>query len=95
MMRRHHDMGGLPAGEVRPAEHDYDEWEMRVDAMAVLLSSRISVDQRRRNIEDLPPAEYDAMGYYDRWVISLAQSLIQRGLITTEELARKMKEHAG
>jgi hypothetical protein len=95
MMRRHHDMGGLPAGEVRPSEHEYEEWEMRVDAMAVLLSSRISVDQRRRNIEDIAPEEYDAMGYYDRWVISLAQSLIQRGLITTEELARKMKQHAG
>lgn len=88
-------MGGLPAGKVRPKEHAYADWEMRVDAMAVLLSDRISVDQRRRNIEDIAPKEYDAMGYYDRWVVSLAQSLIQRGLITTEELARKMHEHAG
>jgi hypothetical protein len=53
----------------------------------------VKVDQRRRNIEAIPPAEYDAMAYYDRWIVSLAQSLIQRGLITTEELAKKMAKH--
>ena len=90
--RSHHDMGGLPAGRVEPTEHDYADWERRVDAMAVLLSSRISVDERRRSIESLPPGEYDAMSYYERWVTALGQTLIQRGLITTEELGRKMEE---
>jgi len=93
--RSHHDMGGRPAGEFRPGEHEYEEWERRVDAMAVLMSNHVKVDQRRRNIEAIPPAEYDAMAYYDRWIVSLAQSLIQRGLITTGELARKMAKHAG
>ena len=93
--RSHHDMGGEPAGEFQPGEHGYEEWERRVDAMAVLMSNHVKVDQRRRNIEAIPPAEYDAMAYYDRWIVSLAQSLIQRGLITTEELARKMAKHAG
>ena len=32
------------------------------------------------------------MSYYERWVIALAQTLIQRGIITTEELAKKMIE---
>jgi len=90
--RSHHDMGGEPAGKVQRGEHDYDEWERRVDAMTVLLSRLVAVDQRRRNIEAIPPADYDAMGYYDRWVVALAQSLIQRGLVTTEEMARKMRE---
>lgn len=88
--RSNHDMGGQPAGAVQRGEHDYEEWERRVDAMAVLLSKRIPVDQRRRNIETIPPADYDAMGYYDRWVVALAQSLVQRGLVTTEEMAWKM-----
>jgi hypothetical protein len=91
--RSKHDMGGEPAGKVKLAEHEYEEWERRVDAMAVLLSPRIPVDQRRRNIETIPPADYDAMGYYDRWVVALAQSLIQRGLVTTEEMAKKMARH--
>ena len=97
--RSHHDMGGLPAGKVEPTEHDYALWERRVDAMAVLLQGikpgtrrLVTVDERRRAIEMLPPAAYDAMTYYERWVISLAEALIQRGILTSEELARKMVE---
>jgi hypothetical protein len=91
--RSHHDMGGEPAGRARPTEHDYAEWERRVDAMSVLMATHVKVDQRRRNIEAIAPAEYDVMAYYDRWIVSLAQSLIQRGVITTEELAKKMEKH--
>jgi hypothetical protein len=91
--RSHHDMGGEPGGRSGPSEHDYEEWERRVDAMSVLMATHVKVDQRRRNIEAIPPEEYDAMAYYDRWIVSLAQSLIQRGLITTEELAKKMAKH--
>jgi hypothetical protein len=90
--RGHHDMGGLPAGPVERNEHDYADWERRVDALAVLMNKSISVDERRKNIEALAPQAYDSMGYYERWVIALGQALIQRGIITTEELGRKMEE---
>jgi hypothetical protein len=91
--RQHHDMGGLPAGTVQPTEHPYSAWELRVDAMAVLMGNRdITVDERRRHIEALAPQEYDAMSYYERWVVALGQALIQRGVITSEELGRKMEE---
>jgi hypothetical protein len=85
-------MGGLPAGRVERTEHDYADWERRVDALAVLMNKRITVDERRKNIEALPPQAYDSMSYYERWVIALGQALIQRGIITTEELGRKMEE---
>ena len=91
-------MGGLPAGKVRRTEHAYDDWELRVDAMMMLLVGvlggewRMTVDELRKNIESLPPADYDKMGYYDRWVISLTQTMIQRGVFTTDELARKLAE---
>jgi hypothetical protein len=96
--RGHHDMGGQPAGKVKRSEHAYDEWELRVDAMMMLLtgvtgmSKRMTVDELRKNIESLPPADYDKMGYYDRWVISLTQTMIQRGVFTTDELARKLAD---
>jgi hypothetical protein len=91
--RMHHDMGGLPAGKVEYQEHDYAEWERRVDALSVLMGARnVTVDQRRRNIEALPPEEYDRMSYYERWIVALTQSLIQHGIVTTAELARKMVE---
>jgi Nitrile hydratase beta subunit len=93
-VRSHHDMGGLPAGKVDRTEHDYADWERRVDAMAVLLGQkrRLTVDERRRALETLTPQAYDALSYYERWVIALGQTLIQRGLITSAELAGKMRE---
>jgi hypothetical protein len=96
--RSHHDMGGLPAGRVEPTEHDYADWERRVDALMVLLSGirggkkLMTVDELRKNVEMLPPDAYDRMGYYDRWVTSITQIMIQRGVITTDELGRKMAE---
>jgi hypothetical protein len=87
-------MGGLPAGRVDRAEHDYSDWERRVDAIAVLLGRkrRLTVDERRRAIETLTPQAYDALSYYERWVVALGQTLIQRGVITSAELALKMLE---
>jgi hypothetical protein len=96
-----HDMGGMPAGKVERDEHDYVEWERRVDALMVLLSGigggtkRMTVDELRKNIEALPPDAYEKMSYYERWVTSITQTMIQRGVITTEELGRKMQEVQG
>ncbi|HYM41327.1 MAG TPA: hypothetical protein VET46_01045 [Steroidobacteraceae bacterium] len=93
-MRSHHDMGGLPAGRVEAAEHEHALWEKRVDALMVLLSAtrHITVDELRRNIEALGPEAYDRMSYYERWIHSIGQTLIQRGLISIEELGRKMAQ---
>ena len=91
-------MGGLPAGRVEPTEHDYAEWERRVDALMTLLSGvqghrkLMTVDELRKNIEALGPDAYDRMSYYERWVTSITQTMIQRGVITTDELGRKMEE---
>jgi hypothetical protein len=97
-MRGHHDMGGLPAGPVERSEHEYALWEKRVDALMVLLGSPerrlIRVDELRRNIEALPPDAYDKMSYYERWVTSIANTLLQRGVVTTDELGRKMADVA-
>ncbi len=96
--RGHHDMGGLPAGRVEPSEHDYAEWERRVDALMVLLSGvkggapRLTVDELRKNIEAIGPEAYEKMGYYERWVTSITQTMIQRGIVTTDELGRKMEQ---
>ena len=93
-----HDMGGLPAGKVERTEHDYADWERRVDALAVLLwgikgaKKLMTVDELRKNIEALPPDAYEKMSYYERWVKSLSDTLIQRGVISAEELRRKMAE---
>ena len=89
-------MGGLPAETVVPAEHDFALWEKRVDALMRLLSppanKLLYVDELRRNIEALPPDAYDRMTYYERWISAVANTLLQRGVITADELGRKMAE---
>jgi hypothetical protein len=94
----HHDMGGRPAGKVEATEHDYAEWERRDDALMVLLTGlrggprRMTVDELRKNVEAIGPEAYDRMSYYERWITSITQTMIQRGVISTGELARKMEE---
>jgi len=95
-LRRHHDMGGLEAGPVERAEHDYAPWEKRVDAILRLLSSPgravLQIDELRRGIEDLGPGAYDELSYYERWIASISNLLIEKGVLTVDELGRKMAE---
>ena len=91
-----HDVGGEAAGPVERTEHDHALWEKRVDALLMLLTRKspqlMSVDELRRNIESLGAEAYDTMSYYERWIRSISQTLIQRGVITIDELGRKMVE---
>ncbi|MBE9557851.1 MAG: nitrile hydratase subunit beta [Proteobacteria bacterium] len=95
-MRRHHDMGGMKAGPVDRAGHDHAPWEKRVDTILRLLSDpkrRILVlDELRRGIEDLGPDAYEELNYYERWIASISNLLIEKGVITIDELGRKMAE---
>ena len=95
-MRRHHDMGGLPAGPVEQSEHDHAPWEKRVDAIRRLLADPrrrvMTVDELRRGIEDLGPGVYDRLDYYQRWIASMTNILIERGVIGVDELGRRMAE---
>jgi hypothetical protein len=93
-MRSYHDMGGLPAGRCEPDEHEYEQWEKRVDALMMLLSTKdrdlMKVDELRRNIEALGPEAYDTMGYYERWMHAIVQTLIQRGVLSIDEIGRTL-----
>ena len=96
LLRRHHDMGGLPAGPVEQGEHDYAPWEKQVDAILRLLSDKkrriITVDELRRCIEELGPGAYDEMSYYERWIASVTNNLLEKGVITVDELGQRMAE---
>ena len=93
-MRSHHDMGGRPAADITATEHDYALWEKRVDALLVLLSAKqlMTVDELRRNIEALGPEAYDTMSYYERWMHAISQTLIQRGVLSVDEIGRRMHD---
>jgi hypothetical protein len=93
-MRQVHDVGGLPAGPVERTEHEAALWEKRVHALYLLLSGRgvMTGDELRRGIESLGQAEYDRLAYYERWITSITGSLLQKGILTNDEIARKMAE---
>jgi Nitrile hydratase beta subunit len=95
-MHRHHDMGGEPAGPVERSEHDPAAWEKRVDAILRLLTDQkrriMTVDELRRGIEELGPGAYDDLSYYERWIASIGENLLEKGVLTVDELGRKMAE---
>lgn len=93
-MPRVHDRGGRPdAGPINKAQHDLSMWEKRTDAILVLLSSPakrvIRVDELRRAIESLPPDAYEKLSYYERWISAIEILLIEKGILTREEIDRK------
>ena len=93
-MRGYHDLGGLPGGPIDRTEHEAALWEKRLHALLGLLAERgvIHVDELRHGIETLGEAEYARLGYYERWIESFTRALLQRGVLTTDELGRKLAE---
>jgi hypothetical protein len=94
--RRWHDMGGDAAGPVPTDDHDFALWEKRVDALVILcgLKGIFTVDGLRRALEDMGPAAFEDLSYYDRWVASLNQNLLETGTYSVSELGAKMAEVA-
>ena len=93
-VRRHHDMGGLDAGHIDRDEHDTAPWEKRVDALRVLLGQRnlLCVDELRRGIEELGADAYDRYSYYERWMASMTNLLLEKKIIGVSELGARMAE---
>ena len=90
-----HDVGGQAAGPVDRAEHDAAFWEKEVDAMLHLLTDEtrrvMRVDELRRGIESLGPEAYDALGYYERWIASIASILVEKGILSETEIAERIE----
>jgi nitrile hydratase subunit beta len=67
-----HDMGGMHGFGAVPIEVDepvyHDAWEGRVAAITRRLMANSTVDRFRYTIEQMPPAEYLASRYYERWL---------------------------
>jgi len=87
-------MGGDAAGPVPDDQHDFALWEKRVDALMVLASSKglFTVDGLRRVLEDMSPDTFETMTYYERWIASVSQNLVEAGAFSTAELADRMAQ---
>jgi nitrile hydratase len=46
----------------------------------------MNVDELRRGIESMPPAEYERASYYERWLYSVETILTEKGVLRPGEL---------
>ena len=51
----------------------------------------MNVDELRRGIESIEPAEYEASTYFERWSASIETNLVEKGVLTTEEIDERAK----
>ena len=90
-----HDMGGMDGfGPVVLEQNEpvfHAEWERRMYALASLAMrlARSNGDEFRHAIERIPPARYLASSYYERWLAAAETLLVERGIVTREELLAK------
>ena len=67
-----------------------------MDAIVKVLSTPerkiLSTDELRRGIEELGPGVYDNLNYYERWISSATNLLLEKGVITVDELGAKMAD---
>ena len=87
-------MGGDPAGDINHDQHDFALWEKRVDALMVLASSAglMNTDSLRRVLEDMGEEAYETMSYYERWIASVSQNMVEAGAFSTAELSIRMAQ---
>lgn len=84
-----HDRGGWPTdGPIDRTEHELADWELLTDGLVHALGDRglMNVDELRRGIESMPPAEYERAGYYERWLFSIETILEEKGVLAPGEL---------
>lgn len=86
-----HDLGGVAKFMCEPVDrepHALTDFDKEVDAIRQLLGMKgvMSVDELRRGIEAIPEADYHRLGYYQRWIRSIADNLLAKGVITEAEL---------
>jgi len=69
-------------------------WEKRTDAVRAALGAKglIRTDELRRAIESIAPAEYEKLTYYERWITGIKAIMLEKGILTPEEIERKIAE---
>ena len=87
-----HDMGGMHGFGPVQAEKDepvfHEPWEGRTHALNRALGAwkKWNIDTGRFGIEQIPPAEYLRMSYYEKWFTRNVELLVKTGLVSRAEL---------
>lgn len=89
-----HDVGGQPALPVEYKEKVEEDWEMNTYVTCECLGWRgvWNSEERRRAENDLGATLYFGLPYYARWITVAAKTLVDKGVITPDELSAKLDE---
>ncbi|MEU1369211.1 nitrile hydratase [Streptomyces sp. NPDC005803] len=92
VVRPAHDLGGLPAGPVVRTDHEMTPFEKNCHALLNVLAAHklVNTEEKRRGVEDLGGQIIGELTYYERWAVSASKVLIEKGVITTQELGATM-----
>jgi hypothetical protein len=93
-MRGPHDIGGLEAGPVDTEAHPASFWEKQIDALNQLMAAKgyRKTDENRRYVESLGEDVYNTLTYYERWTAALSRVLVDKGVLTQDEIDAKVAE---
>jgi nitrile hydratase len=92
-MRRINDVGGMRGFQpiiVEPDEPPFHaDWEAHVFAInsALIRGGVYNLDEFRDAVERIPPGEFMAASYYERWFIAISALLVEKGVAGVEEIA--------
>jgi nitrile hydratase beta subunit len=88
-----HDLGGMSGFGSIEVESDepvfHHPWEARAFALNVLsigVLRAYNADEYRHSVERMDPAHYLAASYYERVLTGVATLLVEKGLVTREDL---------
>src|SRR5882724_6334129 len=89
--RAPHDLGGASKFMCEPVDiepHGLTAFDREVDALRQVLAAKklMTVDELRRGIEAIPEADYHRLGYYQRWIRSITDTLLRHGVVSEAEL---------
>jgi nitrile hydratase len=78
-----HGFGAIRVEDDEPLFHE--AWEGRTWTMLGVVMGQTTIDRLRYTIEQMPPAEYLASTYYERWLWAIERLAAEQGLFEHAE----------
>ena len=89
------DIGGTDCNDkINITERALYPWEKRCHALLDVLDYHkiVNTEEKRRATENIGPDLAGKLTYYEKWIIAASNCLLQKGVLTPDEIGRKMKE---
>ncbi|MGW4489505.1 nitrile hydratase subunit beta [Amycolatopsis sp. NPDC004368] len=97
-MRNVHDVGGMlgygavPPGDGKTFHHDWEKLAFGLTLAAIANGFLNNVDENRYAKERMRPEDLIRCSYYELWLASLEMNLVENGVLTLEDIARREAE---